>query len=203
MPLAPLTKKQLLGYFQVYRDAFPDWKVEHGVMLTRSLGPISQHIPFQNLQYGAYRPSCSIRVIGPPDGGSALLIQLLDVKHREVEPRQHDTKWPLVLKAMEEQFVPNIRKPLDMEEVVRLAEEEVGHDGVESIRECTGLATLNVHLRRFKKAIEWCDRAEASLGRIGREPVAWELAQAQFASQLRGAIQNDRGLEFLANSAKY
>lgn len=201
MPIEPLTKKQLLGYFQVYRDAFPDWKVEHGVMLRRCSGPISQVIDFQSLRYGAYRPSCCIDVIGPPDHGSSLLHQFLDVKHREVEPRQHDTKWPLVLKAMEEQFVPNVRKPLDIAEVFRLAEEAAMRDGIENIRYLNGLATLSVHLGNMDRAIHWCNRAENWLNVIGRKPVDWELNQAKFSRQLREAVQRGQGLEFLADEA--
>ena len=37
--------------------------------------------------------------------------QMRDVKHRQVERRQHATEWPKVLKAIEEQF-PDRRFPI-------------------------------------------------------------------------------------------
>lgn len=194
-----LTKKELMAYFEVYRNAFPDWEVKHDVVLTRSLGPIAQNIAFQSLSYGAYRPECLIDVSGPPDLGSRLLHQMLDVKHRQVERRQHANEWPKVLQAIEEQFLPNVRKPLDIAEVVQLAEQGVVRDGTEKIRIMNGLATLNVHLSRNDRAIYWCNRGEQSLEAYGSKLAGWQIAQAEFARNLRIAIEEERGLAFLSN----
>ncbi len=198
MPMQELTKKELAAYFEVYRDAFPDWQVEHGVVLTRTLGPIAQNIAFQSLSYGAYRPECVIAVSGPPNRGSRLLHQMLDVKHRQVERRQHATEWPRVLKAIEEQFLPNVRRPLDIAEVVSLAEESAEHEGIENIRYLNGVAMLNAYLERFDRAAEWCGRAVASLEPSGDELVGWQRDQADFARQLNGAIEQGRGEQFVA-----
>jgi hypothetical protein len=202
MSMKPLSKKELKEYFQVYREAFPDWDVKHQVMLTRSAGPISQHIPFQSLSYGAYRPECMVDVVGPPDGGATLLHQMLDVKHRQVERRQHSTEWPKVLKAIEEQFVPDVRRPLEVAEVLRLAEEEALRDGISNERYLNGLATLNVHLGHDDRAVEWRDRAEASFKEFAEAtpPPEWMLKQVEFARQLRDAIREGRGSEFLAET---
>jgi hypothetical protein len=197
--MKPLTKKELREFFQVYQEAFPDWDVEHHVMLTRSAGPISQNIPFQSLSYGAYRPECMIDVAGPPDGGARLLHQMLDVEHRQVERRQHVTEWPKVLKAIEEQFVPDVRKPLDVGEVLRLAEEEALRDRISNERYLNGLATLNVHVGRDDRAVEWCDRAESSFKEFAdaMPPPDWMLKQVEFARRLRDAIREGRGRQFL------
>ncbi len=198
MPSEPLKNSELVKYFRVYRDALPDWNVEHKVVLTRSAGPISQHIPFQALRSGAYRPSCTIWVVGPPDGAQ-LLHQFLRHPLEQVSRRQHETKWPLVIKAMEGQFVPAIREPLDIVEVLRLAEEEAEKHGIENMNYLNGLATLNVHVGNMDHAIEWCNRAEGRLDTIGREPADWEQDHARFARQLRDAIHGGRGLAFLAD----
>src|SRR6267142_2839700 len=100
--IIPLTKKQLVEYFQPYREAFPDWAVEHDVTLTRTHGPLKQAIHFQAVRSGAYRPSHAIDISMRVPDGCSILHKHLDVKHREVLPREHATKWPLVLKAMEE-----------------------------------------------------------------------------------------------------
>lgn len=191
-----LTKKELAAYFKVYRDAFPDWKVEHEVVLTRTAGPIAQFISFQGLSYGAYRPECMIDVYGPPDRGSRLLYQMLDVKHRQVERRQHATEWPKVLRAIKEQFVPDARKPLEIVEVLRLAEEEAEKGA--NVRYFNGVAMLNAYLERFDRAAEWCGRAVASLEPSGDELVGWQRDQADFARQLNGAIEQGRGEQFVA-----
>lgn len=200
MPIEPLTDRELVKYVRVYRDAFPDWNVEHKVVLTRTSGPISQQISFQSLRSGAYRPSCSIWVAGPPDK-SQLLWQFLKNPLEQVDRRQHDTKCPLVLKAMEEQFVPRVREPLNIGEVFHLAEEQAERDHIENIRYFNGLATLSAHLGQTDDALHWCNRAEASLEKIGRDPAEWELSQASFARQLRDELTSGRGLEYLAKVA--
>jgi hypothetical protein len=73
-----LTNAELIDYFDVYWNAFPDWIVEHEVVLVRSHGLLRQHIAFEALSYGAYRPSCSVQIVGPPDG-SQLLFRFLDL----------------------------------------------------------------------------------------------------------------------------
>ncbi len=200
MPIEPLKKSELVKYFQVYREAFPDWNVEHKVMLTRSLGPIAQHIDFQALRSGDYRPSCSIRVVGPP-GYPSVLNKHLDIKHREISRREHDMMWPLVIKAMEEQFLPSVRKPLDIAEVLRLAEEEAERDGIENINYSNGLAALNVYVGHMDRAIYWCNRVEAQFDALDYEPADWQQNHVQFARQLCDAIQSGRGPEFLAEAA--
>lgn len=202
MPIKPLTKKELAGYVQVYREAFPNWNIEHEAVLTRSVGPISQHIAFQSLRYGAYRPECNIHVAGPPDRGSRLLHQMLDVKHQAVEPRAHDSMWRSVLQAMEEQFAPDVRRPLDIAEVLRLAEQEVEGDHRVNVRICNGLATLNVYLGRGERAVEWCDHAEVSFQEFAEAtpPPDWMLKQIEFARQLCDASRQGRAGEFLAEA---
>jgi hypothetical protein len=80
MKITPLTKKQLIDFFRVYRDAFPDWSVEHDVMLTRTHDPLRQSIDFQSLRSGAYRPSSAINLLMPIPDGCSILNQHLDVR---------------------------------------------------------------------------------------------------------------------------
>jgi len=101
--IKPLTKQQLFEYFKVYRDAFPDWAVENEVVLVRLQGPIKQCIAFEALRGGAYRPSSSVEVL--VSDGVRILFSFLDIKNREILPRDYLVKWPRIVKAMEEQFV--------------------------------------------------------------------------------------------------
>ena len=193
--IKPLTKRQLAEYFSDYRAAFPDWTEEHDVVLTRSGGPIKQHIAFEALRGGAYRPSCSVEILITL--GVRILHRFLDIRHREVYPRQHLERWPQVVKAMEEQFEPPIRKPLEVLEVLRLEEEEIARVGFENINDFCGVAALHAYLGHAETALLWCDRADESLKSQGRQPPGWELRQAQFARRLREAIGAGQEESFL------
>src|SRR2546426_8957898 len=129
--IKPLTKQQLFEYSKVYRDAFPDWAVENEVVLVRLQGPIKQCIAFEALRGGAYRPSSSVEV--SVSDGVRILFSFLDIKNREILPRDYLVKWPRIVKAMEEQFRPPIRRPLDVAEVLRLGEQEVARDQIENV----------------------------------------------------------------------
>ena len=196
----PLTKAELIDYFQVYRNAFPDWAVEHQVVLVRSHALIRQSIAFEALRSGAYRPSCSIHVAGPPDG-SQLLFSFLDIKHRDVRRREHDTKWPLMITAMEEQFLPPIRKSLDIEHVLWLSEKEVVQDSVDHINHSTGLAVLNAYVGNAQRALYWCDRVEKRATALGSQLAAWEIRKRLFTSELRRAIEAGKDREYLSRIA--
>jgi hypothetical protein len=187
--ITPLTKRQLVEYFQVYREAFPDWAVEHDVMLTRTHGPIKQLIDFQAQRSGAYRPSGGVRILLPIPDGCSILHQYLDVKHREILPREHPSKWPLVLKAMEEQFVPPIRKPLDVAETLRFGEEEAIRDRIDNMNYTMGLAAINAYLGNAERAIYWCHRVEERAANMGRPLADWEIRKKDFAHELREALE--------------
>ena len=84
--ITALTKRQLVGYFDDYRDAFPGWNVEHDVDFARTQGPVKQHVALEALRSGTYRPSCSVEILVTP--GVPVLTRFLDIKHREVLPRE-------------------------------------------------------------------------------------------------------------------
>jgi hypothetical protein len=184
--IQPMTAQDLAKYFQDYRHEFPDWTVKYETTLCRSDGPIEQQISFQALRAGSYRPSCCIRVRGP-GVGFQLLNRWLDVRHQQVWPREHDTKFSGVLKAMEEQFVPSIRKPLRMAEVIGLAESDTGN-----LQHSTGLALLNAYIGDARRALHWCHHANEQMKGLGRAPVEWEAQHAQLISDLEEAIRGGR-----------
>ena len=195
--IVPLTKKQLVEYFKPYREAFSDWVVEHGVVLTRRHGPLRQSIHFQALRSGAYRPSHSIDIVMSVPDGCSILQRHLDPKHREVLPREHSTKWPLVLKAMEQQFVPSIREPLDVAETLRLGEDEAEREQIENISYITGLAVLNAYIEDGERSLHWCGRIEQIASHMGRPLGGWEIRKREYALALQQAIKTDRAQEFL------
>jgi hypothetical protein len=197
-----MTKAELISIFKDYRDAFPMWSVEHDVVLARAVGPVKQFIAFEDLSSGDYRPSNRIEVEGPPDGGQ-LLFQFLDYPYRQVRPREHAAKWPLVVKAMEEQFLPPVREPLGLARVLQLSEEQIAREGIENSVYFSTLAALSVYLGDLDRALRWCDRSSSRLASLGREPADWELRLGSFNQQLRASIQTGRAREFLQERAHH
>lgn len=196
----PLARKELKAFFEPYRRAFPDWQVEHDVALTRKQDPLRQVIFFEGLRYAAYRPAHSIQLLINIPDGCGLLHQYLDVKNREVERGQHATKWPKVLKAMEEQFEPLIRRPLDVAETLVIAEEAASRDRIENINYLTGLAALNAYLGNAERARYWCGRVENRAASLGRALADWETRKRHFVSELLQAMTTGEERDFLSRS---
>ena len=196
--IVPITKKQLLECFKPYSAALSDWAVEHDVMLSRTHGALKQVIHFEALPSGVYRPTHAVEILaGVPDGCS-MLHKHLDVKHREVLPRDHAVKWPSVLKAMEEQFLPAIRQPLDVAETLRLAEEQAQRDRIDNINYSTGLAVLNAYLGNTARGLYWCGRVEEAAAHLGRALADWETRKRRNAFELQQAIKACKHGEFLS-----
>jgi len=181
--IRPLTKQELTKYFSDYRREFPDWAVEHDVVLTRQQEPLKQRIAFEALRDGTYRPSHSMDVLIAPDVG--------------ILPREHAGKWRQVVRAMEEQFQPSIRKPLDVVEVLRLGEQEVALSPQANANYLTGLAALSAYVGDVERALSWSDRVEERLRSQGRPPAPWELRLADFNRRLRQAVQSGQQRAFL------
>lgn len=196
--LKPLTKAELKKYFNEYRDAFPDWFVKHQMLLARRTGPIEQHIYFQSLRWGAYRPSCSIHVDGPGIGFQ-LLNRMLDVKHREVRPIEHVKKFPLVLEAMQQQFVPSVQKPLDVEEVARLAEQDVIDGRAGKIPYLLAIMILCAYLKNYDRALYWHERVESNLVSQPYARPDYEMRHVQLSRQLNEAIRSGNPEPLLAS----
>ena len=193
--ITPMTKRQLIGFFNEYRGNFPGWDVEHDLVFVRSEGLVKQHIAFEALRSGAYRPSCSVEVLATP--GARVLHRFLNIKHREVLPREHATKRSLVLEAMEDQFQPSIRGPLNVAEVLRLTEEEVIRDKIDNINYSVALAALNAYVGNLDRATRWCDQVSIQLAETKREPADWEREYVIYTQQLRQAIIHGQEQAFL------
>ena len=189
MDIRPPTKSQLRQAFEPYRQAFPDWSVEHDVVLYRSVCPVKQKIALHALRSGAYRPSHSIELILPIPDGCSLLGAYLDVRHREVLLREHDVKWPKVLKAMEEQFLPAVRKPLSVSEVLLQSEREMDRNGSENINDLTGLAAINAFAGLSQRALYWCGRVVHRAAHMGRPLGDWEVRKVEFVLALQAAVE--------------
>lgn len=187
----PITKRQLAEIVACYAMMFPDWKLVEGDRLERSSGPIVQQIGFEALRSGAYRPAGVIWVSSLPT--VAMLHQFLDVKHRQILLREHASKWGAVVAAMEQQFRPPVRKPLDLYEIRSLCE----HAARGSTNDLCMLAILHAYLGENEKALSCCERMQALPPPSLAPRLDWEQRHKEFGQRLRAAIEAGNGRQFL------
>lgn len=199
MSASRISQSDLQRVFADYRSSFPDWRVEHEVVLARREGLIKQHITFEALQSGVYRPSCCVQVCVIPS--PQLLFRFLDFPFRSVTLRLHSAKWREVVSAMERQFLPEIREALRVAKVIEHAESEVAVPHDANLQTCAGLAVLCAVEGRDDRALWWCDRADRVRLGIGRELAAWEHAYTIMIEGLKSATREGRGRDFVGSLA--
>jgi hypothetical protein len=196
--IKPISPAQLRACFDDYASAFPDWTRESDIALVRGVGPVRQRIGVEGLRSGAYRPWGTVEVLLAPLGRAlGILPRHLDIKHREVRPQQHAAKWREVVDAIEEQFQPPVRQPLDLEDTLRRGSAEVVEARVENANYDCALAALAAHLGMDEEALRWCERAIARFETPGRTPFPWEAPLVQFARGLARASRSGKGRVFL------
>jgi hypothetical protein len=187
----PLTRKQLGEIVECYATVFPGWQLVNGLVFARTHGPIVQHVGIDTLGYKAYRPWSGIGALALPT--VSMLYQLLEPKQREVELRQHPAEWKAIVAAMEQQFSPLIRKPLDLREVRALCEQAAR----ESTNDLCMLAILQAYLGDKEQALVCCEKMQ-TLPPATLAPVPeWEQRHKEFGRQLRAAIETGRERQFL------
>ncbi|MBW8311225.1 MAG: hypothetical protein K0M64_04245 [Rhizobium sp.] len=190
---APITKAQLKAVVVDYASALPEWSLlPDGTGVVRSFGPLQQMIWFQKMSSAAYRPTHVMNTTVSPI--PRMLHQLLEVKHREIEVGRHEQKLPEVVAAMEQQFRPAIRKPLNIAEVLELCEVDSRRD---SLNDLVMLAVLYAWLERKAEALECCSRMElCPLPTLAPAP-EWEAMMRTFGGQLADAVERGDGRSFL------
>jgi hypothetical protein len=197
---APMTKVQLKTVIAEYAACFPDWELIHGGMaFVRNSGPIQQMIWFQKMSSAAYRPTHVINTtaLSMP----RMLTQMLDVKHREIEYRLHEQKFDNTLAAMEQQFRPDIRKPLEIAELLVLCEAEA-RSMPDTTNNMAMLAILNAWLGRDAEALDCCERMQhCPLPKLAPIP-EWEEAMRAFGRDLAKAVEAGAAREFLEAAAE-
>ncbi|MEO7172781.1 hypothetical protein [Flavobacterium sp.] len=193
----PMSKGQLKTVVSEYAARFPEWAVfVDGTAFVRRSGPIQQMIWFQKMSSAAYRPTHGISSLALPDAHIRMLSQVLDVKHREVEHRWHDRKFADTLAAMEQQFRPDIRKPLDIAEVLALCEAEAAAMP-DTTNNMAMLAILNAWLGREAEALDCCERMQrCPLPKLAPMP-EWEEAMRVFGRNLVKAVHAGSAREVL------
>lgn len=192
-----MTRKQLRDVTALYATQFSEWSLEgNGTVFGRCDGPVRQIIWFEKLRSGSYRPSHGITAI-PLAKANIFMLPQLPFRPSTVEYRWHDRKWPEMLAAMERDFRPNIREPLDVSEVLALCEAESRPD---SMNDLAMLAILHAWLGRDGEALQCCQRMlrlELSSVAAIRER---EDTLVTFGSRLEDAVTSGIAREFLTTA---
>ena len=99
-----------------------------------------------------------------------------------------------MLAAMEKQFKPSIRSPINIEEILFLCEREARSD---STNDLAMLAILNAWLGRKKEALLACEHMQiTALPQLAPVP-EWEARMRGFGRDLSKTIEADAHLKFL------
>ena len=195
--IQPLTKKQLSEIVECYATVFPDWQLLDGNRLERTFGPVVQHIGFEALRGGAYRPMGAIWALPLPT--VAMLHQFLDIKYVQILPRQHVRVWRDVVGAMEKQFCPSIRKPLELLEIKGLCEQQART----TTNDLCMLAILNAYIGEREKAFICCENMQSITTPMLAHLPEWEERHRNFCRELQKAIETGNERQFIdAASAK-
>jgi hypothetical protein len=196
----PMSKAELKAVAAEYAAHFPEWAMfVDGTAFVRRFGPIQQMIWFQKMSSAAYRPTHVINttVLSNP----RMLTQILDVKHEIVEHRLHERKFADTLAAMDQQFRPDIRKPLDIAEVLALCEAEA-QSMPDTTNNMAMLAILNAWLGRDAEALDCCERMQhCPLPKLAPMP-EWEEAMRAFGRALAKVVEGGTAREFLETVAE-
>jgi hypothetical protein len=191
-----ITKKELASVVDDFSSALPGWQVLGKAVVYRDCGPIRQIIWFQALRTGAYRPMHGISALSQPL--ARMLPQMLDVRNRETKLSQHSERLSKMLAAMEQQFQPAIRKPLDIAEVAKLCEAEAR----ETTNDLTMLAVLHAWLGHKTEALDYCERLQhCPMPTLAPIP-EWEEEMRSFGRSLARAVQAGTEQTFLEKAAE-
>lgn len=181
-----LTLAELRPIVEFYNVTVPTWRVARKDTLIREAGPVLQGITFERLSGGEYRPTGHVRVlVAPRDFWAMELDQVLNVKVRQINPRQDREYRDRVVDAIRAEFVPNVDRPLVAEDVLSLLEREA----LPTSGEAYSLAALNAYLGHDERALYWCSRFAEMLKASGRELQPFDHKQQAFLASLEGWIR--------------
>ena len=180
-----MTKSELRQYVEAYHPFFSNWIAVRGECFLRISGPVAQQVWFENLRSGAYRPVTAVSILVAKK--AVMLHKFLDIRHREILPREHQLKFEEVFNAMRDQFVPSIISPLNAIEVCQLCEEHA----VERVNEAHSLSALNAYLGKFDTARKWIDILKR-LTNDRTEIEDWEKDCVRALNSLEEAIESDK-----------
>lgn len=193
-----------------YATAFPGWsfyKDDFFFGLWRSSGPIRQNIWFGVMSDGEYRLSHDVtafvphlQAIGNVKPWVGMLPQFLSIRDglQSISPSRHAARWRDAVAAMDREFKPSLREPLDLAKIVEMCiAETLGYWGENNL---AMVAILNASMGRTDEARQCCIRLQ-SLERSDDDMLDWQRAMKAFGLDLLKAIEAGEEEQFLASLA--
>jgi hypothetical protein len=157
-------------------------------------GPFVQQFWLDDLSTGDYRPANSVSTVF--DGCSTHLCEFLpDPRCRYVSPIDHDRKFASICEAIKTDFRPNIARPFDEWETLRLFEAK----GTDQIKFASPLAYLHAYYGDLDKANSLI-AAVRKMAKNNAELYDWEQAFVNSVESLAGEIENGTHKAFLSES---
>jgi hypothetical protein len=145
---------------------------------------------FQAMSSGSYRPTHVISAL--PITMPRMLTQM-PFRPGTVDYRFHAQNWRRMLAALEDQFTPSIRKPLDIAEVLELCEADAG----DATNDLAMLAILYAWLDRKDMALNCCARMQSCVPPILAPILEWEERMKTFGRLLAAAVEAGNAREFM------
>jgi hypothetical protein len=190
--MARITTKQLKEMVADHAATFEGWRLFQGTAFVRQHDPVQQMVWFETLRTGEYRANCMI--CASMLDWVRMLPQSLDVCH-QISLKLHSARKAGIAAAMEQQFRPSIRHPIDIVEVLRLCESEAR----ETVNDWAMLAILNAWLGRRDQALSYCSRAQSGSPLVVT-PLDPEIKS--FCDSLAGAVTRGTAPDFLQSAIR-
>lgn len=213
-PSKALSRERGKQFLLDYATVFPNWgryEDEFSLGLWRSFGPLRQNIWFGATSIGTYRLSHDVTVFVPPLSTVndqypwvGMLPQLMGhqvgSRLQDLRASEHATRWREAVSAIEQQFSPDIRKPLDLPEIISLCETE---ERPWSQNDLVMMAVLYAWQGEGDKAMQRCIRLQSvPVPHEVPEMVEWHHEMLAFGMGLLKAIEAGTEREFLEPVAK-
>ena len=190
--MQPISKEKLAAIAGDYASAFSEWQISPEPSLFREVGPVRQSVTFESLSWGAYRVGQEVAPVS--FSGISMLWQYLAPPNQTVRPGQHGARWRAVVAAIEQEFSPPVRKPLNTSEVAQLCA-PLEREGVKN--DLAMMAVLYAWLGEHDEAKRRCIRLQSLQQPEQAELLQWDRDLREFSLDLLKAMEAGRERTFL------
>lgn len=194
--MSRIRKADLIRYIDSYQSIFPNWEKFAGIGYVRASGPFVQQFWLDDLSTGDYRPTNTVSTLF--DGCSTSLCEFLhDPRYRYISTIDHDRIFANVCDAIKTDFRPNITRPFDESESLRLFEAK----GTDLIKFTSPLVYLYAYYGDLDKANSLIATVR-KMAKSNTELYDWEQAFVNSVESLAGEMENGTHNAYLFESRK-
>ena len=207
--IAEPSREQGIRLLKDYASEFRDWSRYRDAFflgLWRPCGPVRQNIWLGKTSIGTYRLSHDISIFIPTLKACGqqmpwiamlphLMGQQVGSRLQDILATEHSTRWRQAVSAIEQEFRPDIRKPLDLIEITSLCEAE---EREWSQNDLVMMAILFAWQDECDKARQRCIRLQSiPVPSEVPEMVDWHHQMLAFGMELLNAVEAGAHIEYL------